>query len=177
MGVEAAAGGLNAAISVHSAIEGNRALTRGIRSAADAERRELQQLSNQEAARRAAHIRRSRAIAGRVRAVAGERGTGLTGSDYSILLQNAMDTARGNAISRQNTVNAALAVRSRTNAQVAQLKSQEQNPILAGIMGAINGAQAGHGLRLSLDAAANADAGGNPNLPIFPDFDGGRPIG
>lgn len=151
MTIPAAAGAVfGGATSVLGATQQNKSLDSSARSATQAERVQLQQFSNVSAVERAARLRDAKQIEGRIRARAGERGAGITGGDVATLNQNAIDTARNNAIAGANLTASARHTQTRTDAILTSLQSQVQSPILAGINGALGGAAAGLSLGESL---------------------------
>ncbi|RMH26429.1 MAG: hypothetical protein D6692_09340 [Planctomycetota bacterium] len=97
-------------------------------SIADAAAVSLQQEANAAALRLSDEARRSALILGTIRAVAAERGTGLTGADRATLLSSTLDSARIRSILRQNLDSRSAAIVSSADAQIARLRASARSP-------------------------------------------------
>ena len=144
--VELAAAG--AIIGAAASIEGVRQQNDSIRSQNKAAGRAGQiqsdQLSNAEALEREKINRQQRQIVGALRVASAESGVSLPGSSFEALQAQAAGDARLNAaIVGENVRNQRELIRTGVQANAAELESRTQNQLLRGLLGGIQGGQAG----------------------------------
>lgn len=137
------AAAVGATLAVKGAQDQNRAARRSMSSANDSARISLTQQRRASALETQRTINDSRRIAGRLRVAAGEAGIEEYGAGQRA---NLADTGLNTTIIAQNRQSNQMAIYSQLLAQQVALKAQQKNPILAGILGGIQGASVGVGI-------------------------------
>lgn len=132
-----------AATTVVGAQRQNRAIRESVRSQREAASAQAMQLSRQAQTERAQQIRQLSTIRGKIRVAAGESGVGMSGSMALLENQAEFDAARNLSTIGANLAANVQRVQSGLAANTAQLQAMEQNPILAGFMGGLQGFQTG----------------------------------
>lgn len=141
-----------AASSAAAASQQNRNIERSMQSQVNAANTQQQQLVDQSALERIKNIRQAQQIQGRIRVSAGERGIAYSsGSIGALQRQGDYDASLNDAIIGRNLSNQIARVRSGAQANLTALASSQQSPILAGLMGGVQGLQTG----LSIGAAVD----------------------
>lgn len=141
-GAMAATAAIGTGLSVMQARQQNKAMARSMDSQARAVEIQQRQLAQQAGLERMSNERREAQAIGRIRAAAGSAGVS-GGSVAALENQAAADAAINNTTILANYRNQIDAVRTGGQANLDQLASQYQSPILAGISGAMRGAQTG----------------------------------
>jgi hypothetical protein len=128
-----------------------------------------QQLAERAGLERLRNERQAAQAMGRIRASAAESGVSLaSGSVMSLENQAIADQTLNQQIIDQNFQNQVARVRSGAEANLATLSSQHQSPILAGISGALGGAQTGLAIGQSVQEFANLSQTPRPQqTPTF----------
>ena len=158
-GLAAGGAALGAGLSIAQASARNSALDRSSASVRNAARVGYAQTYQQEAIARLKNIRESRRAQGLLRVIAAER-TGDSGAYRALSMQAAFDSEVDDWIIQTNTQHQIAAIRSRAEAALTELAGQAVNPILAGLTGALGGAQSGLSIASAFPAnPATATAG------------------
>ena len=147
-----------AATSAAGAMAQNRAIEKSMDAQAKGAGTQQQQLADQAALEKMKTMRTMQQLQGRVRVAAGESGATTGGSFAALENQARFDAGLNNAIIGRNLVNQQALVRSGFQANMAQLQSQQQNPLLSAFSGGMQGLQAGL-------AIGNALPGKTPGAP------------
>jgi len=112
-----------------------------------------QQLVDQTAIERQRIERQQQQIEGRIRVLAGESGIGTTsGTALALQQQNEHDAGLNFAILDRNLRNNLAAVQTGAAANMQQLQSQAQNPLLSAFTGALTGMNSGLSIASAVDA-------------------------
>lgn len=154
-----------AAMSAKAARDRNKAIGRSITAQQQAAGVQNQQLADQTAVENMKTMRAAHQLQGRVRVAAGEAGATAGGSFAALDRQTAFDAGLNLAIGRQNLGNNQALVNSQYKAQATGAMSQWQNPLMAGFMGGVSGAQTGlaiGGTASSIGSLASAGGGSSP---------------
>ena len=130
-----------AATSAVGASNRNRAVSRSMKSANAAASTQLGQLAQQAALERYKRIREAQTIAGKLRVAAAESGAGPGGSWSAIEQQNILDSRTDTGIIDANYGASSQRVLSGLDATNIQLQSETVNPIVASIVGGVQGLQ------------------------------------
>lgn len=141
--VTLAAAGASTFLTIEQARAQNKAIQRSMNSQAQAAGIQQEQLVEQAAVERRRIQNQTQQIEGRLRVAAGESGVGLGGSMEALGRQAQIDQATNLAILDSNLDNQQQRVQSGLEANLASLSAQTQNPLLAGLVGGINGLQTG----------------------------------
>ncbi len=144
----AATGGAGAVIQRQNAKEQSRNLR-------DAQANQQQQLVNQHQLEKRKNESQAGQLQARLRVLAGESGLALGGSLADLSAQTDYDRALNDVILKMNLGNSMNALNSQAAGQQVQIKSQVQNPLLAGLLGGMGGLGAGLSLGQSIDTLMN----------------------
>jgi uncharacterized membrane protein YccC len=133
-----------AALSGISAIQRNNQIEKQGRNTEDAARLQAQQLADRKRQQQENARLETAALRGRLLASAAERGGGFAGSSYEALDRSILGSAsRANRSINTNYDNALQQIRLGTQASLDQLYANQQNPVLAGLNGGLQGAMTG----------------------------------
>lgn len=122
-----------------SALTGNRSIDAGIASVNESARTSLSQLAAKASLEKRQQIADAQRVLGRIRVARAESGNTLDGADR----QTRIDSAGNVATIRSNYANGTARVLSERDAAISQLSSQRQNPLLAGLVGGLQGLSTG----------------------------------
>lgn len=149
------------ALSTGGALSHNSAIRSAMGSTVRAAAVQQQQLALRAALEKHRNVDQARRVVGALRVAGGESG-GVEGSYAALIRQADSDAAVKQAIIGQNFSNNATRVQSASAAELAQLRNQQKNLLLAGAGGAIQGTLLGNavgGLFAPASAGFGATAG------------------
>lgn len=138
-----AATGITTYLSIQQARSQNAAISRAQASQVNAAAVQQEQLVEQAAVERRRIQNQTQQIEGRLRVAAGEAGVGLGGSTAALDRQAGIDQATNLTILDNNLENQQQRVTSGLEANLASLSANQQNPLLAGLVGGLGGLQTG----------------------------------
>lgn len=156
IGLAIGLGALGLGVSVAGAAQQNAAAKRAMKSAGTAASIQARQVAEAGKFEQLKAAREAELVRGRMRVAAAAAGIAPdVGVFSSLAQQEAFDYAINQAVTEQNIRNQIASVLSGGEANIAQIRSQMQNPLLAGIGGAIQGVQTG----LAIGSAINSIPG------------------
>ena len=142
----AAAATATAGTSAYAARQQNKSIGAGMEAQARAAEINQRQLALQAGQQQQERIDEANQLAARIRVARGEAGVGLGGSTAAAVRQVDFDAARDLDTIDMNLLMGVSRVRTGTEAQMAQLESQTQNPLISAFLGGLQGAS--YGLQL-----------------------------
>lgn len=151
-------GAIGAGLAIDSANRQNDAIARSMRSSVSSGRATMDQLAEAAAQKRQQRVREAQRVSGRIRAALADSGTGFGGSAGDLEAQAAIDAGTDLSAISANYSAEALRVRSGVAANLQSLEAQTQNPLLAGLGGALSGASTGLSLLNAVEGIAGASA-------------------
>ncbi len=154
MAFGAVAGGV---LSAAAAAKQNAAINEAQQSVRQAHRLGSQQAADKAGIARQQQAERGRQVRGRLRAAAGVAGVTGTGSLSALATNATLRVGQNRANINRNLTNEQLLRNSQARAQLSQLESQEQSQFLAGVSGALGGAQAALNFGTGLSNLADED--------------------
>lgn len=144
IGLAIGLGALSAGVAGAGAAQQNSAAKRAAASAGTAASVQARQVAEAGRFEQLKAAREAELVRGRMRVAAAAAGIAPDVGVFSALAQQeAFDYAINQAVMQQNTRNQIASVLSGGAANIAQIRSQMQNPLLSGIGGAIQGVQTG----------------------------------
>lgn len=159
-----AATGATAFLQVQQARAQNKAISRAQASQQKAAGVQQRQLVEQAAVERRRIQDQTQQIEGRLRVAAGESGVGLGGSTAALGRQAQFDQASNLSILGSNLGNEQARVQSGLEANLANLSANQQNPLLAGLMGGLGGLQTGLSISSGISSIQRLDKTPEPKL-------------
>jgi len=154
-----------AALSGIGAIQRNNQIEKQGRNTEDAARLQAQQLADRKRQQQENARLETAALRGRLLASAAERGGGFAGTSYDALDQSILgSSARANRSIDTNYNNALQQIRLGSQASLDQLYANQQNPVLSGLSGGLQGALTG----IQLNAGLKDLFPASPKVDRFP---------
>lgn len=145
--VALAAAAASASASAYGAYQQNQNVKKAKKSANEAAAINVRQLDQQASVERMKREQESQRIKAAIRVASTAAGGGFDGSSYSALVtQTEIDRTTNTAIADRSQDNNLARIASGLNANLNELDSRRQNVLVSGLMGGIQGAQAGFGL-------------------------------
>lgn len=163
-------------LSIYQARQQNKAVKKSQESSNAAAADEKRQAARQLTIEQIKLARESRRVSGRIRVAATQAGSTDSGSFAALDRQNLNDAALNTNILIGNYGNTAAGIDSHNAAVQAQLDAQRQNPLVAGLGGAMRGFQTGLSIASAIPGSAATAVGGTtattglePDLVQIPD--------
>jgi len=164
--ITAAAAVAGASTTAYGAYAQNQNVKKAKKDAATAAAINKRQLSDQRSVEQMKREQESQRVKAAIRAAATSAGAGFDSSSYSALVTQAeIDRSTNAAIADQSFTNNLARITSGLNATVNELDSRRQNVLISGLLGGLQGAQAGYAISGGLaDLFPPEPAGGS--IPI-----------